>query len=109
MSLLGDLALSFVLESITLIALWGGLAVAAAMVFARATGSPVTGHRYLRVPVLSGFAGAMVAASLSQRLGAGDPLMLAIGRRQVPVLWSLGGAIAGALIATLLQRRTRTA
>lgn len=109
MSLLGELALSFILESIALIALWTGLAIVAAIALAWATGAPFTDARRLTVPVVSGFAGAMVAASLSQRFGAGDPLVLAIGRREIPVLWSVGGAIVGALAATLLQRRSRAA
>ena len=63
----------------------------------------------LRTPALAGLAGAMVVGSLSLRLAAPEPLLLAVGRRDVPIVWSLVGALAGALLAVLSRRRTTPA
>ena len=105
MSLLGELTLAFILETIVLIAFWGGLAFAFAAGIGLVLGRSSIDPRKLRVPILAGVAAAMVTASLAQRFGAGDPLTLAIGRREVPVLWSIGGALAGVLTAALATRR----
>jgi hypothetical protein len=104
-SLLGELTLAFLVETIVLIAFWGGLAYALAAGVSLIAGRASIDPRKLRVPILAGIGASMVTASLAQRFGAGDPLTLAIGRREVPVLWSILGAVAGVLIATLAARR----
>ena len=109
MTLLGELALSLVIESIALAALWLAMGVAAGFLARTAAGARPGSLAGMRVPALAGLAGAMAAGSLSLRLGAPEPLLMAIGRRDVPILWSLGGAFAGAFVAVLVERRSRRA
>jgi len=108
-TLLGELALAFLIESIALAALWLALGAAAGWLIPTLLGSRPAGIGRLRVPGLAGMTGAVVVGSLSARLGAPEPILLAVGRREVPILWSIGGALAGALVAVLAGRRARTA
>jgi len=108
-TLLGELALAFVIESIALAALWLAMGAAAGFLVSMATGSRPGSVGDLRTPALAGLAGAMVVGSLSLRLAAPEPLLLAVGRRDVPIVWSLVGALAGALLAVLSRRRTTPA
>ncbi len=49
----------------------------------------------------------MAAGSLSLRFGAAEPVLVAIGRRDVPLVWSAAGALAGAAIVALAGRYAR--
>lgn len=53
------------------------------------------------------FGGALVIAGLSDRLGFPQPLVIAVGRREVPVIWAAVGALAGTAWAWRLYRRDR--
>ncbi|MBU1493397.1 MAG: hypothetical protein KJ956_05465 [Actinobacteria bacterium] len=106
MTLLGEMALAFLVESIALAALWLAMGAAAGFLVGIAAGARPRRLADLKVPALAGLAGAVVTASLSVRFGAPVALLLDIGRRRVPILWSLGGALAGALAALLVERRT---
>jgi len=108
-TLLGELALAFLIESVALAALWISIGAGAAYLAAFALGSRPPDLASLRSPALAGLLGAMVVGSLSLRLGAPEPMMQAVGRREVPILWSLGGALTGALLTLLAQKRARTA
>ena len=109
MTLLGELALAFLIESVALAALWLVMGAAAGYLTCAAMGRRPTDLIDLRSPALAGLVGAMVVGSLSLRLGAPEPVVLAVGRREVPILWSLGGALAGALLALVVRRRARPA
>jgi len=106
MSLLGDLALGFLLESVVLASTWLGLAVAAVLVVRAIAGPRPPNFSGMRIPVLAALVGAMVVGSLAHRLDAPEPLLISIARREVPILWSLGGALAGAAVHTVLTRRS---
>jgi len=107
-TLLGELSLAFVIESIALAALWLAMGAAAGFLVTTATGSRPGSVADLRAPALAGLAGAMVVGSLSLRLAAPEPLLLAVGRREVPIVWSLVGALVGALLAGLSRRSGST-
>jgi hypothetical protein len=49
--------------------------------------------------------GALVVAGLSDRLGLPQPLVIDIGRREVPVVWAMVGAVIGSAWAWRLHRR----
>lgn len=51
------------------------------------------------------FGGALAIAGLSERLGLPQPLVIDIGRREVPVVWTMAGAAIGAAWAWRSQRR----
>lgn len=51
--------------------------------------------------------GALLFAGLSDRLDLPQPLAFDIGRRPVPLVWVLAGAIAGAVAYWISQRRAR--
>ncbi|MCJ7727006.1 MAG: hypothetical protein MUP76_11555 [Acidimicrobiia bacterium] len=109
MTLLGELALAFLIESIALAVLWSAMGMAAGWLILTAVGARPAGLADLRFAGLAGLAGAMVVGSLGIRFGAPEPIQLAVGRREVPIVWSIGGALAGALIAAVAARRTRAA
>jgi hypothetical protein len=48
----------------------------------------------------------MVVGSLAHRFDAAEPVFMAIGRREVPILWSLGGALAGAAVHAIVAGRS---
>ena len=106
MSLLGDLVLGFLLESVVLAAAWVGLAVVAVLVVRTITGPRPPSFVGVRAPILTALAGAMVVGSLAHRLGAAEPVLTTIGRREVPILWSLGGALAGAAVHAIVAGRS---
>lgn len=109
MSLLGELALAFLIESIALAALWVAMGAAAGWLVLTLMRARPAGLDQLRGPGLAGLAGAVMVGSLSARLGVPEPILLAVGRREIPILWSIGGAVAGALVAVLAGRKARTA
>jgi hypothetical protein len=51
--------------------------------------------------------GALLFAGLSDRLDLPQPLGFDIGRRPVPFLWVLAGALAGAVVYWISQRKVR--
>lgn len=106
MSLLGDLVLGFLLESVVLAAAWAGLAVVAVLVVRTITGPRPPTFVGARAPMLTALAGAMVVGSLAHRFDAAEPVFTAIGRREVPILWSLGGALAGAAVHAIVAGRS---
>jgi hypothetical protein len=108
-TLLGELALAFLIESIALAALWLAMGAAAGWLVLTLTRARPAGLDQLRVSGLAGLAGAIIVGSLSARLGTPEPILLAVGRREIPILWSIGGAVAGALVAELVGRRARAA
>jgi hypothetical protein len=107
-TLLGKLTVAFLAESAALALLWLGMGAALAVLGAALAGRPPLRFRPLLPAVLSGAAGAMVAGSLAARIGIPAPLVLQIGRREVPIVWSLAGAAVG-VAAYLLAARTRAA
>jgi hypothetical protein len=52
--------------------------------------------------------GALLFAGLSDRLELPQPLAFDIGRRPVPLVWVLAGAIAGAVAYWISRRRARS-
>lgn len=104
MSLLGDLVLGFLVESVVLVFTWAGLAVVAVLVVRTITGPRPPILSGMRAPVLAALAGAMAIGSLAHRFDAAEPLLISIGRREVPILWSLGGALVGAAVYTIVTR-----
>ena len=108
MRLLGDLVLGFLVESVVLATTWIGLAVLAVLVVRAIAGPRPPNFTGMRIPVLAALAGAMVVGSLAHRLDAAEPLLTTIGRREVPILWSLGGALVGAVAHAVGTRRSAT-
>ena len=108
MTVLGDVTLGFLIESLLLAGFWAALAALAAAGALAATGGIPLRLAALRGPLLWAFLAAMTASSLAHRFGAPD-LLLGIGRRRVPVLWSVGAAVVGAVAAVLMRRRSRSA
>ena len=104
MILLGRLTLAFLVESLGLIALWSAMGVAAAAAALVVSGSRPRTLQDLVRPGLWSAGGAMVAGSLAHRLELAEPLLLAVGRREIPILWSVVGAVAVATILVLARR-----
>jgi hypothetical protein len=50
------------------------------------------------------FGGALALAGLSDRLGLAQPVVIDVGRREVPVLWAIAGAVLGTAWAWRAQR-----
>ena len=96
MTLLGELTLAFLIESVGLAAFWAALGAATGYLIGALLGRRPTSAARLRAPAVAGLAGAMALASLALRLGAPYALLIGIGRREVPLVWSVGGAIVGA-------------
>ena len=109
MTLLGELALAFVLESTALAALWLALGIAAAFGVMSGLDRRVPTPASIRAAALGGLAGAMVIGSLAARFGVPEPLIVSVGRRDVPLVWSLAGALAGSLAVVAVRRRRRYA
>lgn len=105
MSLLGRLTAAFLAESAALAALWLAMGGAAAVLSAAATGGRPLPLRPLLPRALAGAAGALAVGSLAARLSLPEPLWLQIGRREVPAVWSLAGALVGAAAHLLAARR----
>jgi hypothetical protein len=99
------MALAFLLDSVLLAAFWAAAAVAGAAVAIIATRAGPLRPPVLTPPAVAAFATAMTAASLALRFGAPD-VMLEIGRRRVPLLWSIGAALVGAVACVLVRRRS---
>jgi hypothetical protein len=95
MSLLGELVLDFLIESALLAIVWDGIAGAVAWVTGR-----LRGAWSLRTFLFS-LAGAVIVASLARRLGFPLVWELDIGRRELPMLWSVGGAVVGAALSLI--------
>ncbi len=55
--------------------------------------------------VAGGILGGLLGASLADRFGLPEPFTFRVWCRAVPLVWSAGGALAGALAAALWQRR----
>ena len=106
MNLLGDLALGFILESVVLAAAWIGIAIVATLMVRTITGPRLPDLTGFRPPLLAALAGAVVAGSLAHRFDAAEPLLMAVARREVPVVWSMGGALAGAAIHAIVAGRS---
>ncbi len=53
------------------------------------------------------FAGALLAASLAHRFGLPSSFHFELWYRPLPPLWTMGGAVAGALIALVTWRQRR--
>jgi len=105
-SLLGDLALGFILESALMAAVWIGIAVLATLIVRTVTGPRPLDFTGMRAPLLAALAGAMVAGSLAHRFDAAEPLLLALARREIPIVWSMGGALAGAALHAVVAGRS---
>lgn len=101
MSLLGELVLSFLVESALLAGVWVGIAVAAA--WATSGLSFPWPARTFVVALI----GAMVAGSLARRFGLPTAWELDLGKRELPVLWSMGGALAGPVLAAVRRPGAR--
>jgi len=106
MSLLGDLALGFIVESVVLATVWIGIAVVATLIVRAMIGPRPPDFTGMRVPLLAALAGAVVAGSLAHRFDAAEPLLMAVARREVPIVWSLGGALAGAAVHAIVAGRS---
>ena len=105
MSLIGEVIAGFLLESAVLAAAWSLLALlAAAGVTAATTGKP--DREAIRRPWIGALAGAVAAGSLAHRFEAAEPWLPSIGRRDLPVIWSLGGALVGAVAVVVAVRRS---
>jgi len=103
MNALGEVTVAFVVETALLAGFWVGLSLIAGLGISLAFGrrpGPASAPA-----VLWALAGAVTAGSLAARFDA-PSLLVTVGRRQVPLLWSLGGAVAAALLHSLLRRRS---
>lgn len=58
-------------------------------------------------PVAGGIIGGLLGASLADRFGLPEPYAFDVWCRAVPLAWSAGGALLGALAAVLWQRWRR--
>ncbi|MFH1331464.1 MAG: hypothetical protein ABIJ48_12570 [Actinomycetota bacterium] len=100
------LPLQLVLEFLGRSAVW--LAVMAAMGTAAALLVTSLARRPLRAawPLLAaaGIVGAVLGASLADRFGLPEGLAFLVWRRTVPLAWSAGGALAGAVAAWWIGR-----
>jgi hypothetical protein len=110
-SLIGEVILAFVVESVLLAGAW----VAIALVGAGTAGAIPRirghiGHRFAaRTLLVAALVGTVVVGSLAHRFSAPEPWLLAIGRRLLPVVWSLAGAVAGAVMLVVAAARRSTA
>jgi len=105
-NLLGDLVLGFILESLVLAAVWIGIAILATLILRSVIGPRPPDLTGVRACLPVALAGAIVAGSLAHRFDAAEPLLLAITRREVPIVWSMGGALAGAAVHAIVTRRS---
>jgi hypothetical protein len=103
-TVLGELALAFLLDSLLLAGFWAAVALLAAAAAVLGSGAGPLRFPALRGPAVAAFLAAMTAASLAHRFGAPD-IGVSIGRRDVPLLWSLGAGATGAVASILLRRR----
>jgi len=58
-------------------------------------------------PAAGGIVGGLLGASLADRFGLPEPYAFDVWCRAVPLAWSAGGALLGALAAVLWQRWRR--
>jgi hypothetical protein len=104
MTVLRELTLGFVVEILLHAAFWTALAGAAAITVHRIVRGWPRRPSEITAPFVAALIGTIVAGSLSHRFDA-PALLLTIGRREIPVLWSLGGAVAGAFVWAVSIRR----
>jgi hypothetical protein len=97
--MLGELVLRFLIESALLAATWVAIAGLATLVMVGA-GAPKSARTFVFALV-----GAVTVGSLARRLGLPVAWELDLGRRALPVVWSIGGALAGAALAAVRPRR----
>lgn len=98
-----QLVLEFLGRSAAWLAVMAGLGAAAALLVTGATRRPLRGAwPWL---VLAGLVGAVLGASLADRFGLPEALAFRVWRRTVPLAWSAGGALLGALAAWGVARR----
>lgn len=93
MTLLGELVLGFVVESLVLAAVWSGVAGSAAWLVDRFT------HAGWPRSFVFALIGAVAAGSLARRFGLPVAWELDVGRRALPMVWSIGGGLIGAALA----------
>ena len=92
-----ELTLEYLGRSAAFLAVMAGFAVAAAL------GMVLAARRPLRSlwpgPVLAALLGALLGASVAVRFGLPDPGTFRVWCREIPLVWSVGGALAGAALA----------
>lgn len=103
------LPLQLVLEYLGRAAAWlgvmAGMGALAALLLALAFHRPFR-SAWPRL-VAGGVIGALLGASLADRFGLPEPFTFPVWCRAVPLAWSAGGALAGALAVALGRRRRR--
>ncbi len=79
---------------------WLAVIVALCAVPAFAASRLLRTRPYLAAAVVGG----LLVAGVSARLGVADPLGLTLNGGELPVLWTLAGAISGVLIVSIPRR-----
>lgn len=101
--------LEFLGRSVTWLAVVAALALAAAALVTFLSRRPLR-SAWLR-PFWGAVLGALLGASLADRFGLPEPLVFLIWRRDLPLAWTVGGALLGAAVALwwhrVLPRRNR--
>jgi hypothetical protein len=98
-----DVVVDLLARTVVWLASLGAVAGAAASVVWGIWGR---GRVRWRTALAGGIVGALLLASLAHRFGLPDPGSIAVWRRPIYPVWSVGGALAGSA-ATLLPLRRR--
>lgn len=100
-----QLVLEFLGRSLVWLAVMAAFGAVAASVVTTAARRPLS--TAWPWTALAGLVGAVMGASLADRFGWPEPLMLRVWRREVPLAWAAGGAVLGATAVWAVERIRR--
>lgn len=97
-----QLVLEFLGRSLVWLAVMAAFGAVAALVVTAAARRPL--RTAWPWTLLAGLVGAVLGASLADRFGWPEQLVLRVWRREVPLAWAAGGALLGAAVTWAVVR-----